>query len=172
MRAKPYRPRYGTRARTVRVDRVRVTLLRSDRAETADYLQPIPRTWGECQERALGTATNPCAHLRCRYNLLIDVDPHTGSYKITWPDLAEGAYTDEYRALPEHTCALREAERGGMALDEVGAMMNVTRERVRQIETNGLVKLRRLSALVRAVDDDLDYVCQTSDRFGAQYGAW
>ena len=172
MRHTPYRPRYGTRARTVRVDRVRVTLLRADRAETADYLAPIPRTWGECQERALGTATNPCGYLRCRYNLLIDVDPSTGSYKITWPDLADGAYTDEYRELPEHTCALREAEKGGMALDEVGAMMNVTRERVRQIETNGLVKLRRLSALVRAVDDDLDYVGSTPDPFGAAYRAW
>jgi hypothetical protein len=40
------------------------------------------------------------------------------------------------------TCALDVADRGGITLEEVGAIMNLTRERVRQLETRGLEKLR------------------------------
>ena len=151
-----YSKRDATRAHTVQIKRFRPRLLRADHADTAGYLEPIPRTYGDCQERALGTPTNPCWYLRCKHNLLLDLDPRSGSYKITWPDLADGHYGDEYRALPEHTCALHEAAHGGLTLDEVGVMMNLTRERVRQIETKALHALRDLSDLVRAVDDELD----------------
>jgi hypothetical protein len=126
--------------------------LQADEADTREHTDR-PRTYGECIERALGTPTQPCWYLRCRHNLLIDVEPTTGAYKITWPHLADGAYGDEYRSLPEHTCALRVAEQGGMTLDEIGSVINLTRERVRQIETKALYKLRALSDLVRAVDD-------------------
>lgn len=152
-RLRHYRKRDATRSHTIQISRIRPRLVRADHAETATYLEPIPRTWGECQERALGTPTNPCWYLRCRYNLLLDVSPDTGSYKVTWPDLTDGHYGDEYRELPAHTCALHEASQGGMTLDEVGLMLNVTRERVRQIETKALHALRELDALVRAVHD-------------------
>ncbi|HZJ55112.1 MAG TPA: sigma factor-like helix-turn-helix DNA-binding protein, partial [Myxococcaceae bacterium] len=42
----------------------------------------------------------------------------------------------------EHTCALDVAEKGGITLEEVGEIMNLTRERIRQVETRGLAKLR------------------------------
>lgn len=156
MRIRSYRKREAARAHTIQIKRFRTRVMRADHADTASYDEPIPRTYGECQERALGTATNPCWYLRCRYNLLIDLEPRTGSYKVTWPDLTSGAYGDEYHALPQHTCALHEAAHGGLTLDEVGVMMNLTRERVRQIETKALHRLRDLSDLVRAVDDELD----------------
>jgi hypothetical protein len=133
-----------------------MSLVREAQADTSDYTSPIPRTYGDCQERALGTASNPCVHLRCRHNLLLDLSEDTGSYKITWPHLASGHYGDEYEQLPQHTCALRVADEGGMTLDEIGLMMNLTRERVRQIETKALLRLRDLSELVRVVDDELD----------------
>ncbi|HEX6242254.1 MAG TPA: sigma factor-like helix-turn-helix DNA-binding protein [Polyangiales bacterium] len=41
-----------------------------------------------------------------------------------------------------------------MTLEEVGEIMNLTRERVRQVETQGLSKLERLSE----VDQLRDYV--------------
>jgi len=150
------RSRSLPRAHTVCVRRIRMTLVREAQADTSDYTSAIPRTWGDCQERALGTATNPCAYLRCRHNLLLDISEDTGSYKVTWPHLASGHYGDEYDALPKHTCALRVADEGGMTLDEIGVMMNLTRERVRQIETKALLRLRDLSELVRVVDDELD----------------
>jgi hypothetical protein len=133
-----------------------MSLVREVQADTREYVTSIPRTWGECQERALGTASNPCVHVRCKHNLLLDVSEDTGSYKVTWPHLASGHYGDEYDALPQHTCALRVAEQGGMTLDEIGEMMNLTRERVRQIETKALLRLRDLSELVKIVDDELD----------------
>lgn len=151
-----YLRRRRTRAHTVSLPRIRMRLVRADEADTAEYRERIPATWGDCQQRALGTPSNPCAYLRCRYNLLVDVDPSTGSYKITWPDLAGGHYRDEYEQLPAHTCALRVAEIGGMTLDEVGRVINVTRERVRQIETRALRALADFAALVKFVDDEID----------------
>jgi hypothetical protein len=133
-----------------------MSLVREVQADTREYTTSIPRTWGECQERGLGTASRPCAYLRCKHNLLLDISDETGSYKVTWPHLASGHYGDEYDALPQHTCALRVAEQGGMTLDEIGEMMNLTRERVRQIETKALLRLRDLSELVRIVDDELE----------------
>jgi DNA-directed RNA polymerase sigma subunit (sigma70/sigma32) len=40
------------------------------------------------------------------------------------------------------TCALDVAERGGITLEEVGEIMNLTRERIRQVEVTGLGKLK------------------------------
>ena len=40
------------------------------------------------------------------------------------------------------TCALDVADRAGITLEEVGVIMNLTRERVRQLEMRGLSKLR------------------------------
>jgi hypothetical protein len=150
-----------------------MTLVREAQADTREYTSAIPRTWGDCQERALGTATNPCAYLRCRHNLLLDISEDTGSYKVTWPHLASGHYGDEYDALPRHTCALRVADEGGMTLDEIGVMMNLTRERVRQIETKALLRLRDLSELVRVVDDELDQYSPGSGAHGdLDHHAW
>ena len=40
------------------------------------------------------------------------------------------------------TCALDVADRGGITLEEVGEILNLTRERIRQVEVKGLQKLR------------------------------
>jgi len=41
----------------------------------------------------------------------------------------------------QDSCALDLAEEGGLTLEDVGAVMNLTRERIRQIEMSGLAKL-------------------------------
>ena len=46
------------------------------------------------------------------------------------------------------------ALRGGITLEEVGEIMNLTRERVRQVETAGLSKLEAL----REIEKLKDYV--------------
>jgi DNA-directed RNA polymerase sigma subunit (sigma70/sigma32) len=40
------------------------------------------------------------------------------------------------------TCSLDVADRGGITLEEVGAILNLTRERIRQVEVRGLYKIR------------------------------
>ncbi|HEX8907607.1 MAG TPA: sigma factor-like helix-turn-helix DNA-binding protein, partial [Anaeromyxobacteraceae bacterium] len=45
----------------------------------------------------------------------------------------------------DETCALDVADRGGITLEEVGTIMNLTRERIRQVETRGLLKLRAIA---------------------------
>lgn len=96
-----------------------------------------PKTRAEC-----ATGPRPCLFVSCKHNLYLDVNPETGSVKLNFPD-------KEIWEL-EETCALDVADRGGITLEEVGAIMNLTRERIRQVETRGLLKLRE------AADDDLD----------------
>ena len=86
-----------------------------------------PRTRGECPK------TRPCPWVSCKHHLYLDVNPETGSIKINFPDL-------EPWELPA-TCALDVAERGGSTLEEIGEVMNLTRERVRQVEVRALLKL-------------------------------
>lgn len=79
--------------------------------------------------------TRPCPWVGCRYNLLLDINVNTGGFKITWPD-------KRAREIGE-SCALDVADRGGVTLEEVGGMMNVTRERIRQIQDRAMEKLSR-----------------------------
>jgi hypothetical protein len=91
------------------------------------YWRPTSR--GECANVA-----RPCPYVSCKYHLYIDVNPNTGSIKINFPDL-------EVWEL-EHSCALDVAEQGGITLEEVGEILNLTRERIRQVEVRGLMKLK------------------------------
>ena len=88
-----------------------------------------PRTRAECANGA-----RPCLFISCKQHLYLDVNPRTGSIKLNFPD-------KEIWEIGE-TCALDVADRGGITLEEVGAIMNLTRERIRQVETRGLHKLR------------------------------
>ena len=88
-----------------------------------------PRTRADCVN-----GPRPCLFVSCKHNLYLDVNPETGSIKLNFPD-------KEIQEL-EHTCALDVAEKGGITLEEVGEIMNLTRERIRQVETRGLMKLR------------------------------
>ena len=80
---------------------------------------------------------SPCLYVSCRHHLYLDVNPKTGSNKLNFPD-------KEVWELGE-SCALDVAERGGITLEEVGHIMNLTRERIRQVEVRGLEKLNGLS---------------------------
>ena len=69
----------------------------------------------------------------CKFHLYLDVNPETGSIKLNFPDLEVWEMAD--------TCALDVADRGGITLEEVGEILNLTRERIRQVEVFGLEKL-------------------------------
>ena len=88
-----------------------------------------PKSRGEC-----ANVSRPCPYVSCKYHLYIDVNPATGSIKINFPDL-------EVWEL-QHSCALDVAQTGGITLEEVGEILNLTRERIRQVEVRGLLKLK------------------------------
>jgi len=104
-----------------------------------------PRMRADCVE-----GQRPCPYVSCKYNLYVDVNPRTGSVKMNFPDKELHEMAD--------TCALDVADRGGITLEEVGAIMNLTRERVRQLETRGLIRLRVIAddGPAPLLDDDDD----------------
>jgi hypothetical protein len=76
--------------------------------------------------------------------LYIDVSARTGAIKLNFPDL-------EVWELGE-SCALDVADRGGTTLEDVGAIMNLTRERIRQVEVKALAKLEALRDMMALRD--------------------
>lgn len=99
----------------------------ADLAAAGDF--PSPTTRGDCAEVA-----RPCPHVSCKHHLYLDVSAKTGAIKLNFPDL------EPDKLPPGASCALDVADRGGETLENVGAIMNLTRERVRQIEDRALAK--------------------------------
>ena len=132
----PKRKRGRARARTISIRRLSKSELNRGRVlfPEEDYWKP--RTRAECVNME-----RPCPYVSCKYHLYIDVHPVRGSIKVNFPDLEVWEMTD--------TCALDVADRGGITLEEVGEIMNLTRERVRQVETAGLTKLHAFEEMQR-----------------------
>lgn len=106
-----------------------------------------PKKRSECID-----GPRPCPFVSCKYHLYLDVKTDTNSIKLNFPHL-------EVWDL-EHSCALDVAERGGMTLEDVGHIMNLTRERVRQVEVAGIEKLRETGLV-----DDIDRVFGVQRKF-------
>lgn len=130
-RVRPSRRSRGTpRARVVAIKNLTRQVMRE-----GAFLYPYPpgverpRTRGECRE-----APRPCPFVSCKHHLYLDVDPRSGSIKLNYPTLEPWDL--------EHTCSLDIADRGGTTLDAVGELMNLTRERIRQVEVHALLSLR------------------------------
>jgi hypothetical protein len=113
-------------------DKERKQLARDERdLRRAGAYRNRPRVYGDCEDTA-----GPCPWVRCRFNLFLEVDELTGAIKLNFPD-------KEIDQLAE-TCALRVVDqRGALSLEEVGKLVNLTQERVSQIEESGLAKQKR-----------------------------
>ncbi len=101
------------------------------RARTRSRVRPThirPRTRGDCDHFG-----RPCPYVGCRYHLYLEVREKTGAIKLRFPG--------KEPADLEESCALDAAEEGGMTLSAIGQRMNLTRERIRQIERIALRKL-------------------------------
>jgi hypothetical protein len=138
------RRKRAIRARTISVKRMTKRELELGRLLYPDVEDvERPRTRAECSD-----APRPCPFVSCKHHLYLDVSARTGAIKLNFPDL-------EVWEMSE-TCALDVADRGGTTLEEVGAIMNLTRERIRQVEVKGLAKLaalRDMHALRDYVDE-------------------
>lgn len=120
-----------------------------------EALRPVTRA--DCAD-----GPRPCPWIRCRHHLLIEaalVGRERLERSPAWaPGLrvhpaARRARTleDALRALPE-SCALdvAAAHPDGAALETIGEVLGVTRERVRQVEALALRKLTSASAEARS----------------------
>ncbi|MCA9591752.1 MAG: hypothetical protein KC776_00535 [Myxococcales bacterium] len=133
------RRKRDVRARTISVKRMTKRELEIGRLlyPETDYWKP--RSRAECLD-----GPRPCPFVSCKHHLYIDVSPRTGAIKLNFPDL-------EVWEMGE-TCALDVADRGGTTLEDVGAIMNLTRERIRQVEVKALAKLEALRDMMALRD--------------------
>jgi hypothetical protein len=123
------RRRTRPRSKTIAMKRLTREELRVGAAMYPPVDIERPSTRAECREEM-----RPCPWVACKHHLYLDINPETGSIKINFPDLEPWDL--------QNTCALDVAERGGITLEEVGEIMNLTRERIRQVEVRGLLKLK------------------------------
>jgi hypothetical protein len=112
-----------------------------------DMFYERPKTRADCVD-----GPRPCPFVSCKYHLYLDVKTETQSIKLNFPHL-------EVWEL-EHSCALDVSEQGGMTLEEVGHILNLTRERVRQVEVDGLGKLKNTGVV-----EDIDRVFGAATKF-------
>jgi Sigma-70, region 4 len=130
--------RRSRRKRAIRARTISVKRMTKRELELGRMLYPEveeiehPRTRADCSG-----GERPCPFVSCKHHLYLDVSARTGAIKLNFPDLEVWEMTE--------TCALDVADRGGTTLEEVGAIMNLTRERIRQVEVKGLAKLAALS---------------------------
>jgi hypothetical protein len=111
-----------------------------------------PQTRAECKE-----GPRPCPYVSCKHHLYLDVNPETGSIKLNFPDL-------EVWEMAE-TCSLDVADRGGITLEEVGEILNLTRERIRQVEVRGLLKLKMVGPGEEPLPGDPNWLPKTDDDY-------
>lgn len=130
------------RARTISIKRLSKRELERGRQLYPETDYPKPEHRAECAQGEF--ADRPCPFVSCKFHLYLDVSERTGAIKLNFPDL-------EVWEMPE-SCALDIADRGGITLEEVGAIVNLTRERIRQLETKGLAKLKAISDLAKLQD--------------------
>ncbi|MFT5430399.1 MAG: hypothetical protein ACI9OJ_001073 [Myxococcota bacterium] len=126
---KPERRKGRRRSKTIALKRLTRQEIQAgiELADMMGYRRPDSRS--QC-----AAGPRPCPYVACKHHLYLDVNPDTGSIKLNFPDVPVWDM--------KQTCALDIADRGGVTLEEVGEILNLTRERIRQVEVMGLEKLR------------------------------
>lgn len=104
-----------------------------------DYWRPQKRS--DCEH-----VPRPCPFVSCRYNLFLDVCPN-GSLRLPYGEDPDSVLSRE------NSCALDLAAEGERTLHDVGKHQALTRERVRQIESSAVAKVKR-TLHSPGVDDD------------------
>ena len=125
--------RRSRRKRSVRARTISVKRMTKRELEMGRVLFPETDYWKPRDRASCAEAMRPCPFVSCKHHLFTDVSPKTGAIKLNFPDL-------EVWEMSE-SCALDVADRGGTTLEDVGAIMNLTRERIRQVEVKALAKL-------------------------------
>lgn len=95
-----------------------------------DYAFQRPVNRSECQD-----APRPCPWISCRHHLYLEVNQETGALKINFPEVKEDV------SKLDQSCSLDVADQGGLTLKQVGDVLGLTRERIRQLEVTAMKKL-------------------------------
>lgn len=146
----------SARKREVRAETINLKRLpkherrRLQQEEPDDGRRRLPLTRGDCRE-----AERPCPYISCKWHLFLDVSRKTGSIKFNYPDLIDHDGAPELEYLNE-TCALDIADRGGVTLEDLGEIMNMTRERIRQLEEMIKAILEKNPVLKELYGDGID----------------
>jgi hypothetical protein len=126
------RRKRAVRARTISVKRLSIGDIDSGSERWKELEAVRPKTRSECAE-----GPRPCPHVSCRHHLYLDVSPKTGAIKLNFPDLEVWEMSI--------SCALDVADDGATTLEDVGAILNLTRERIRQLELKALTRLEAVA---------------------------
>lgn len=133
---------HEVRAKTVHPGRIAKRDLERGRREYPEDVSHLrPKTRAECVN-----GPRPCAFVSCAFHLYLDVNPDNGAIKLNFPDL-------EVWEMKE-SCALDIMDRGGETLEGTGDALNITRERVRQIEVSVLREILQYSRARRILFAD------------------
>jgi hypothetical protein len=136
--------RRSRRKRDVRARTISVKRMTKRELEIGRLLYPETDYWKPRRREECVDGPRPCPFVSCKYHLFIDVSPRTGAIKLNFPDLEAWEMNE--------SCALDVADRGGTTLEDVGAIMNLTRERIRQVEVKALAKLEALRDMMALRD--------------------
>jgi hypothetical protein len=143
-RSRNTRRKRPVRARTIPIKKMTREQIRLGRLLYPETEFERPAIRAQCLDNE-----RPCPHVSCKHHLYLDVNPETGSIKLNFPDIEVWEMTE--------TCALDVAQRGGITLEEVGEIMNLTRERIRQLEMSGLVKIQEMEQIPGYGLKEFDY---------------
>lgn len=129
----------GERSVTINLSRVTEREREEDRKWLPvyeEYADQRPKTRGDC----VG-GQRPCPWVSCLYNLYLD-EKQSGSTSgqaivLNFPEL------QPHEVPPDRSCALDIADQGGMTLEEVALITNLTRERIRQVQDHAVSVLRK-----------------------------
>lgn len=126
---------WGRKTKTISMRQLRIGM------ELGKFINPTPQVdRPKKRSDCLAGGVNeqrPCPFVSCEHHLYLDIEEDRGALRYNFPGI-------DLEALPD-TCVLDIADRGGATLEEVGHAINVTRERVRQIE----------GAAFRKISDDM-----------------
>jgi len=129
--------RRSRRKREVRARTISVKRMTKRELEVGRLLSPETEYWKPETRAQCIDGPRPCPYVSCSHHLFLDISSKTGAIKMNFPDL-------DIWEMGE-SCAIDVADRGGTTLEDVGAIMNLTRERIRQVEVRALAKLEALN---------------------------
>lgn len=142
----PRRSRHGERKRTINLERLSLSArARARSLEERVDRSDRPLTRGDCV-----AGPRPCPWVSCKWHLALDARRYVitinyaleGTPDVASREVAAGAEEIDWDRMLD-TCALDVADRDGATLEEVAQRLNITRERVRQIEAVASRRARR-----------------------------